>query len=150
MKNLLIVYESRTGNTEAMAKAIHEGALTTGAAVTLKKASEATTDDLLNCDAVIFGTPNNFGYMAGTLKEFLDQVYLKLGNKTASKPYAVFSTGAAGAKPTLESIDHICHEFGQFGQFSFEKAAEGVSTKGKASPEVLEQCKELGRKMAQP
>ena len=61
MKNLLIVYHSQSGNTEAMAKAIAEGARAAGADVALKKAVEANAADILNCDAVAIGTPNYFG-----------------------------------------------------------------------------------------
>ena len=149
MKNLLIVYASRTGNTEAMAKAVQEGALSAGASVNLKKATEATMDDLLSCDGCIFGTPTNFGYMAGTLKEFLDQIYVNLRNTEANKPYATFGTGDVGAKPTLASIDNICQDFGRFGKFNFTKAAEGIPAKGQPSTEILQQCNELGKKMAQ-
>ena len=149
MKQLLIVYESRTGNTEAMAKAVYEGALSAGATVSLKKASQATCDDLLNCDSVILGSPTHFGYMAGTLQEFLTEAYITLGKKSVTKPYAAFSIGESGGRKTLESIDYICHEFSQYCKFCFQKAADGVAARGKVSPEVLEQCKELGKKMAQ-
>jgi len=132
-----------------MAKAVQEGAVSAGAAVSLKKVTEATIDDLLKCDAVIFGTPNNFGYMAGTLKEFFDQIWLNLSNKAVTKRYGAFSSGQGGAKPALNSIDHVCHEFVDWADFKFEKVTEGVSAKGKPSPEVLEECKQLGRKMAQ-
>jgi len=149
MTKLLIVYESRSGNTEAMAKAVQEGALSAGASVSLKKATEATTDDLLDCDAIILGTPTNFGYMAGAIKELLDQAYINLGKQEASKPFAVFACGLASGKPALDSIEHVCQEFGHYVKFKFEKAAEGVSAKGKPSPEVLEECKQLGKKMTQ-
>ena len=149
MAKLLIVYESRTGNTEAMAKAVYEGALSAGATVSLKKATEATCDELLDCDAVIFGSPTHFGYMAGTLQGFLEEVYVTLGNRSVTKPYAAFSIGDAGGRKTLESIDYICHEFAQWCEFKFEKATEGVKAKGKPTPEVLEECKELGKKIAQ-
>ena len=43
MTKVLIVYESRTGNTEAMAQAVSEGAVSAEASVSLKKAAEATT-----------------------------------------------------------------------------------------------------------
>lgn len=149
MTKLLIVYHSRTGKTEAMAKAAQEGAVSAGATVNLKKVTEATSDDLLDCDAVIFGAPTNFGYMSGAMKEFLDQAYIALGNKAVSKPCAAFGCGDAGGKPAINSIDHICQEFCQYSKFRLEKAAEGVSAKGKPSPEVLEECKQLGKKMAQ-
>ena len=149
MTKLLIIYHSRTGNTEAMAEAVQEGALSAGATVSLKKVAEATSDDLLDCDAVIFGTPTNFGYMSGVMKEFFDQVWLNLSRKEVTKPYAAFGSGDVGGKPAISSIAHICDEFCQYSKFHLEKAAEGVSAKRKPSPEVLEECKELGRKMAQ-
>ncbi len=149
MTKLLIIYHSRTGNTETMAKAVYEGAVPTGATVSLKKVTDATIDELLDCDAVIFGTPTNFGYLAGAMKEFLDQVYLTFRNKAVSKHYAAFSSGGDGGKPALDSIDRVCDEFGQYSKFNFEKTAEGVAAKGKPSPEVLAECKELGKKLAQ-
>jgi len=149
MAKLLIVYESRTGNTEAMAKAVYEGALSAGATVSLKKAADSTMDDLLDCDAVIFGSPTNFGYIAGTLKEFFDQVWLTQRKKEISKPYAVFGVGSMGGKPVLVSIDRICEAFSGRASFKFVKAHEGVETSREPSPDVLEQCKQLGKKMAQ-
>ena len=149
MTKLLIIYHSRSGNTEAMANAAYEGAVSAGATVSLKKVAEATMDDLFDCDAVIFGTPTNFGYMSGAMKEFFDQVWLNLSNKAVSKRYAAFSSGLGGGKPAINSIEHVCHEFVDWANFKFEKAAEGVSAKGKPSPEVLEECKQLGKKMAQ-
>jgi len=149
MTKLLIVYESGTGNTEAMAQAVSEGGASAGASVSLKKADEATTDDLLDCDAVILGTPNYFMYMAGTLKQFLEQVYINLRNQEATKPFAVFASGGATGKPAIDSIERLWLMFSQRHRFKFEKAAEAVEAIGKPSPEVLEQCKQLGKKMAQ-
>jgi len=150
MAKLTIIYHSRSGNTEAMAKAVQEGALAAGAIVNLKKAAEATVDDILDCDAVIFGSPNNFGYMAGDIKEILDQSFAALRDKEGSKPYAAFSSGGTqGGEPAITSIERVCSCFGgSLCKFKFEKAAEGVSTSRTPSSDVLEKCKHLGRKMA--
>ncbi|MDV0446999.1 Flavodoxin [Methanosarcinaceae archaeon Ag5] len=53
--NMLIVYWSGTGNTEAMAHLIEEGAAATGAAVTVKEVSAANPADVEKADAVAFG-----------------------------------------------------------------------------------------------
>ncbi len=74
MARLLVIYYSQAGNTEAMAKAVQEGVFSSGATVNLKKAAEATSNDLIDCDAVAFGTPNYFSYMAGAMKDFFDRV----------------------------------------------------------------------------
>jgi len=133
-----------------MAKAVHEGAVAAGAKVNLKKVADATIDDILNCDAVIFGSPNYFSYMAGALKGLLEQAFIDLVEKDIERPYAVFSCGGSeGGEPTISSIEKICNAFGgRFGKFRFKKVAEGVSATEKPSSEILEKCKELGRKMA--
>ncbi len=143
MAKLLVIYHSQAGNTEAMAKAVYEGALSSGATVSLKKAFEATADDLLGCDAVIFGTPNYFSYMAGAVKDFFDRVLYTVRGKVDDKPYAAFSSAGGGGKQALDSIDRICDSF------RLKKAAESVAAQRAPSSEVLEECKELGRKMAQ-
>jgi len=100
MTKLLIIYHSQSGNTEAMAKAVHEGALSSGATANLKKAAEATSDDILNCDAVIFGTPNYISYMAGMMKDFIDRIWRTARYKIDNKPYATFSSAGAKDKQT--------------------------------------------------
>ena len=66
MANVLIIYDSRTGNTEQMAKAAAEGAKR-GAEVDTKKATEAILDDLEAADAIILGFPTHFGTMSENL-----------------------------------------------------------------------------------
>ncbi len=149
MTKLLIVYHSRTGNTEAMAKAVSEGALSCGATVSLKTAVEATTDDLINCDAVVFGTATNFSYLTGVMKEFFDQVWLNISGVEGSKPYAVFTSAGGGYRTTLDVVDDMCSRFTKMQKFHLIKASEGVVATRQPSPEVLEECRELGKKMAQ-
>ena len=52
-----VIYWSGTGNTEAMANFIKEGAESVGAAVNLKNVSNASTDDV-NCDVLVLGCPS--------------------------------------------------------------------------------------------
>ena len=55
-----------------------------GVEVRVQSALEADADDLLWCDAFILGTPENFGYMSGAMKYFLDRVYYACENKSLS------------------------------------------------------------------
>ena len=150
MKKITIIYYSRGGNNEKMAKAVQKGALAVGAKVNLKKVADATVKDILNCDAVIFGSPNYFGHMAGALQELLEQAFIDLADKDVKKPYAVFSCGGSqGGKQVIRAIEKICNAFGgEFGKFEFKKVAEGVSAIEKPSAEILKKCKALGRKIA--
>jgi len=76
MKHLLVVYHSQGGGTQRMAEAVHAGASGEAEVETrMARALEATLDDLLWADAVLFGTPENFGYMSGALKDFFDRTF---------------------------------------------------------------------------
>ncbi|MDQ1278834.1 MAG: hypothetical protein QG670_94, partial [Thermoproteota archaeon] len=58
MARVLIVYDSKTGHTEAMAKAIAEGARTTNVSVDLKKLGDPFPKTLLDsADAILIGSP---------------------------------------------------------------------------------------------
>ena len=52
-----VIFWSGTGNTEAMANAIVKGAKSTGAEVNLIRVSDATVDDVKNCENLAFGCP---------------------------------------------------------------------------------------------
>jgi len=86
MARILIVYHSQTGNTEKMAEAVAQGARTVeGVEVFLKKAVDATLEDLLAADGLALGTPENFGYMSGMLKDFFERTYQGGHEKVFSK-----------------------------------------------------------------
>ena len=149
MSRVLIVYHSHTGNTEAMAKAIYDGAVSAGATVSLKKAADATAEDIIDCDVVAFGTPNNFRYMAGALKDFFDRVWLTIGDRAGDKLYATFGSAGGGGRQAIESIEQICETFSEWKRVSFKKALQGIVAAGKPSTQVLQECKEMGAKLAQ-
>lgn len=142
MKNLLIIYHSQSGNTEAMAKAVAEGAMTAGATVAFKKAPDAGVDDLMGCDAVIFGTPNYFSYMAGMVKDFFDRVWATVRGKMENKPYAVFGSYGGGGMPAIESVEKICDGLGM------KKMFASIGVQRTPTDESLIACKELGEKFA--
>ena len=74
MPKLLIVYFSRTGGAEQMAKAAHEAAQSEeGCETILKFATEAGPEDLLAADGYIFCAPENLAAIAGGMKEFFDR-----------------------------------------------------------------------------
>jgi flavodoxin short chain len=52
-----IIFWSGTGNTEAMAKAIKEGAVSAGAEVSLKSVDKASASDVVDADVSLLGCP---------------------------------------------------------------------------------------------
>ena len=143
MTRVLIVYHTLSGNTEKMARAYAEGAKSVqGNEVVLKKAFDATLEDLLGCDAIALGSADYFSYIAGALKDFFDRTFYPSQGKVAGKPYAAFATGGRGGEVALEVLDRLC------GSFKFKKAVEGVAVVGAPSPEVLAKCNDVGKKLA--
>ena len=57
MKKVSIIYWSCGGNIEVLANVMAESAREEGAEVTVKHVADATLDDVLNADAVAFGSP---------------------------------------------------------------------------------------------
>ncbi|WP_069997205.1 flavodoxin [Cellulosilyticum sp. I15G10I2] len=58
MKNMTIIYWSATGNTEAMALALEEGAKKAGVSVKLLEVGNASKEEVLKADAVALGCPS--------------------------------------------------------------------------------------------
>ncbi len=66
MKCLLIIYHSQSGSTESLAAAVYRGAVREeGVTTRIVRAQAAGLADLLACDALLIGSPENFGFMAG-------------------------------------------------------------------------------------
>lgn len=93
MANLLIIYYSRTGNTEQLAKDLADGVKDAGVEVTVKKVQDTSTDDLLQYDGIVMGSPVYYGSMAAECKKLLDDSVRHHG-KLAGKVGGAFATSA--------------------------------------------------------
>ncbi len=146
MPKALIIYYSRTGNTESMAKAVAEGVKSKGLSTRVKRVDYTTAYDLMSADAIAFGSPCYFGYMAGTMKEFFDRMLQGtiLKNLERKPAVAFVSNGERdGGKDALLSIENM------MAYFLLQKAADGVISRGKPGSVKIEECKKLGVALAQ-
>jgi multimeric flavodoxin WrbA len=143
MQKILVIYHSQTGNTKRMAQAVGEGASRIDATeVVIRKASDATLEDLLDCAGLALGTPENFGYMSGALKDFFDRTYYSARGEVFRKPYVVFISAGNDGLGALMSIERIALGY------QFKKVYEPVISKGAVTEEVLNRCRELGETLA--
>jgi multimeric flavodoxin WrbA len=146
MKKILIVYHSQTGNTEKMAQAVAEGARSIeDTEVVVRRAAEATLDDLLAAEGLAVGTPENFGYMAGMVKDFFDRTFYpaqRYADRIFRKPYVVFVSAGNDGTGALTSIERIALGY------KFKKVYEPVISRKKLTGEDLERCRELGKILA--
>ncbi|MDP2846480.1 MAG: flavodoxin domain-containing protein [Candidatus Methanoperedens sp.] len=107
MSEILIVYYSRAGNTEKLAKAVADGVREGGGNPTLKSVDEVELNKLPDYDGIIAGSPVYFGTMAAELKKFFDESIVVVRKKMVNKVGAAFVTGAhrtGGKETTLISI----------------------------------------------
>ena len=143
MKTLLIVYHSQSGNTEQLAQAAYRGACEASETHTkLITAAQATLQDLLDCNGVLFGTPENFGYMSGAIKDFFDRTFYPAQNYDLKLPYALFISAGNDGTGAVRQIDRILLGY------PMRKVAEPIICQGAITQESLDACEELGLTLA--
>ena len=139
---VLVLYYSRTGRTETLARTVAEGAQSVeGVSVSVKRVDYATVNDFVSCDAVAFGSPNYFGYMAGIMKDFFDRA-LDIREKVTGKPAAAFTSGDGSGDSALLSLERM------ISSFKLERIAQGVVSQGMPSERDLTDCKNMGEALA--
>lgn len=156
MATLLVVHHSPTRATRTLTDAALAGArddLISGVTVMERAALEATAEDVLAADAVLLGTPANFGYMSGALKHFFDSTFLQIGGAleadgsgapvSAGKlPYGLYVHGRYDTTGTVRSVQSIV------GALPWRQAAAVVQVMGEVSEEDAAAVRELGATLA--
>jgi len=151
MPKILIVYDSKTGNTETMALAVAKGAeQVSGTEVTVKKTEQTKLEDLLAADGIIMGSPTYFGQMSAKLKTLIDES-VKIHKKLTGKVGAAFTSSggtASGAETTMLSIVQAMLIHGMIIQGRADDKHYGVAAKGAPSKSDIKHCEELGTRVA--
>jgi len=144
-KHLLIVFHSRSGGTQALADAAIAGATSDdidGVEVRVKRAFDADAEDVRWCDAIVLGTPENFGYMSGALKDFFERIYYVLIDDTPGLPYALFVKGGHDGDGAVRSVERILTGL------KWRATLPPLLVSGELTDEHLEQAHELGLTIA--
>ena len=145
MKHLLIVFHSKTGNTRQLADAVIDGASSGdvgGVEVRVLRAADAGPEDLLWADGLLLGTPENFGYLSGALKDFLDRTFYEVEGKLTPLPYAMFVSAGNDGTGAVRAMERIANGY------PFLAVQAPLIARGTPTPEDLESCRELGQAMA--
>ena len=144
MKHLLIVYHTQSGNTGRLATAVEAGARAAeGVELRCLRAFDAGVDDLAWCEALLLGTPENFGYMSGALKDFFDRTYYPLEGQLTGLPYAIFISAGNDGTNAVREIERIATGYG------WRAVAPAHIARGEIQPADLEACEALGAAMAE-
>ena len=143
MKTLLIVFHTGGVKTGKMAEAVERGARgEEGVRVVVKRCAEAGPEDLLAADGLILGTPENFGYMSGLMKDFLERVFYACEGKVEGRPWALFVGAGQDGTGAVTSVERIVTGL------RLKKICEPVIVVKELKPEHLAALEELGAAMA--
>ncbi len=138
MKNIVLVYKSNTGNTEAMAEKLKDSLTELGAELTYLEASEADKDALLAADVMVIGCP-----ACGTEElddEYIEPLMEELAPELSGKQLALFGSYGWGGGEYMETWVSRVEEAGG------ELVADPVTVEGEPD-DVMDDLEEMAKKI---
>lgn len=140
MSKIAIVYWSGTGNTEAMAAAVADGAKDSGAEVSVISASEFSAEMMDNFDAVAFGCPS-MGAEQLEESEF-EPMFNSCEVKLSGKKIALFGSYGWGDGEWMRNWEETCIADGA------QMACDFVICNEAPDDDAIDECKALGAALA--
>ncbi|MEK6647358.1 MAG: NAD(P)H-dependent oxidoreductase [Candidatus Firestonebacteria bacterium] len=150
MSKVLIIYYSRTGNTEKMANFIAEGVKSEGLDAQTKKVKDVVLEDLQNADGIIIGSPTYYGTMSAEIKKLFDES-VKLHRRLDGKVGAAFSSSgniAGGNETTILDILNAFLIHGMIIQGDPNGDHYGPVAIGSPDERSQKECGRLGKRVA--
>ena len=136
MSKVAVVYWSGTGNTEAMASAVAEGAKGKGAEVSLLTAAEFSADQVGSYDAIAFGCPS-MGAEQLEESEF-EPMFAACEGDLRGKSIALFGSYGWGDGEWMRSWEERC------GKDGASLVCDSVICNETPDDDGLAACRELG------
>ncbi len=136
MSKIAVVYWSGTGNTEAMAMAVAQGARDKGAEVSVLTPSEFSSDQVGNYDAIAFGCPS-MGDEQLEESEF-EPMFTDCKSGLKGKSIALFGSYGWGDGEWMRSWEELCANDGM------KLVCDSVICNETPDEEALAACRSLG------
>lgn len=160
MNQILVLYDSRSGNVAKMAALVAEGTQQVPETeVRLRHVDEATAEDVVWCDGLAVGSPTNMGILSWKMKRFWDETMFDKWLEVDGKIACAFSSAGGwggGMEMACQSILTVLMNFGflVFGvtDYSGRKMTlhyGAVASKAPREEETQEACRILGRRLAE-
>ena len=144
-KKLLIIAHAPSDNTQHLRDAVLKGAShpdIENVEVVMRAPLETQPEDIITADAIILGTTENFGYMAGLVKDVFDRCYYPCLEHTEGMPFAFYIRAGLDGTGTRKAIESLTHGL------RWKLVQEPLLCKGSWDEAFLAQCEELGLSMA--
>lgn len=147
---MLIVYDSRTGNTEKMAHAVAKGVEAAGVEAVLKKIDDAKVDELIQVQGLILGSPVYYGLPTAKIKEFIDESVKYHGQLEGMVGGAFCSAGGThtGSETTIVALLEALMIHGMVVQGTSAKNHYGAASVGAPDDNDVEVCHRMGERLA--
>ena len=142
MSKVGIIYWSSTGNTEAMAQAVEEGAKAAGADVEIMEVADADVDKALSFDVLALGCPamGDEELEEGEFEPFFSD----LEGKLSGKKVALFGSYGWGDGQWMRDWEERMTAAG-----ATVLNGEGLICQETPDDDAIKQCEELGEQLAQ-
>ncbi len=140
MSKVAVVYWSGTGNTEAMAHFVAEGAKEAGAEVSVFTAAEFSADKMDEFDAIAFGCPS-MGAEQLEESEF-EPMFSDCEAKLKGKKIALFGSYGWGDGEWMRTWEETCKNDGAVMACDFVICNEAPDTDAETA------CTDLGKALA--
>ncbi len=143
MGKVVVIYHSYRGITPKLVEALKKGVEKAGGQCETLLANDASPQDILVADTIVFACGQPFGTLAGPVKTFLEKCWNYEGKgQLAGKKYATLFNGNRDPKEIAVYLDGVMQ------YFKLEKATDGIACLNKDVESILNSCEELGAKLA--
>jgi multimeric flavodoxin WrbA len=148
---LLIVWHSRTGASEALARAAASAA---GRAGRLRRCDQAETGDFLGARGFLFCGPENLAALSGAMKEMFDRLYYPLLGRIEGRAYASIIAAGSDGSGAQRQLDRIAtgwrlRRVAEPVVVDFKaQTPEAILAPKTAPPAALRRARELGAALA--
>jgi len=160
VNKILILFDSASGNTAAMARMVAEGAqIIPQTEVRLRSVDEAAAADVLWCDGLAVGSPTNMGLLSWKMKRFWDDTMREHWMAVDGKIGCAFSSSGGwggGTELACQSILTVLINFGLlvFGVTDYVGKLTtlhygAITAREPRSEETQAACRMLGQRLAE-
>ncbi|PID62798.1 MAG: flavodoxin [Gammaproteobacteria bacterium] len=143
-RHLLIVANQPSPNTTKLAETAEAGARAAAESLpVLRRAPlDASADDVLGAAGILIGSTENFGAMAGLVKDFFERIYYPCLEHTQGLPAGLYVRAGNDGNGTLKGIDRIMTGL------RWQNVREPLLLRGDWNDAFVDEVHELGQLMA--
>ena len=108
MRQLLIIWHSMTGGSEALARAAYDGACRAqGVNVEMLNADDVGAAQVMAADGYLFAFPENLAAISGGMKSFFDRCYYPCLGTLNGRPYAMIVCAGSDGRNAVAQAERI-------------------------------------------